>query len=87
MRCTAHGYYSTAASHSVALKQFSPSSCIQEERDLFINKNICNTKHIYTTLMLHTERRGLKYIYTNGKFLHDMLVNWLYGGIRILLFS
>jgi len=22
----------------------------------------------------------------NGKFLHDMLVNWLYGGIRSLLF-
>jgi len=22
----------------------------------------------------------------NGKFLHDMLVNWLYGGIRTLLF-
>jgi len=35
--------------------------------------------------MLHTERRGLE-IYMNGKFLHDMLVNWLYGGIRKLLF-
>jgi len=22
----------------------------------------------------------------NGKFLHDMIVNWLYGGIRTLLF-
>jgi len=27
---TAHGYYSTGGGHSVALKQFSPSSCIQE---------------------------------------------------------
>jgi len=45
----------------------------------------CYTKHIYAILMLHTERRGLK-IYLNGKFLHDMLVNWLYGGIRTLLF-
>jgi len=39
------------------------------------------TKHIYTTLMLYT---GIKNI--DGKFLHDMLVNWLYGGIRTLLF-
>jgi len=30
MWCTAHGYYSAGAGHSVALKQFSPSSCIQE---------------------------------------------------------
>jgi len=34
--------------------------------------------------MLYAERRGKK---MNGKFLHDMLVNWLYfGGIWTLLF-
>jgi len=54
MWCTAHGYYSTGAGHSVALKQFRPSSRTYEERDLFINKSICYTKHIYATLMLHT---------------------------------
>jgi len=38
--------------------------------------------YLYTTLMFHT---GIKIM--NGKFLHDiMLVNWLYGGIRTLLF-
>jgi len=81
MWCTAHGYYSASAGHSVALKQFSPSSCIQElmRKDLFINKN---TKHIYAALMLYTER-SIKNM--NCKFLHDMLVNWLYGGIRTLL--
>jgi len=30
MWSTAHGYYSAGAGHSVALKQFSPSSCIQK---------------------------------------------------------
>jgi len=81
MWSTAHGYYSAGAGHSVALKLF-------EERDLFINKNICYTKHIYTTLMLHTERRGLKiYIYMNSKFLHDMLVNWLYSCDGLLLWN
>jgi len=30
MWSTAHGYYFAGAGHSVALKQFSPSSCIQE---------------------------------------------------------
>jgi len=38
-------------------------------------------KTYYTTLMLHT---GIKNM--DRKFLHDMLANWLYGGIRTLLF-
>jgi len=41
-------------------------------------------KNIYTALVLFTERKGIKNM--NGKFLHDMLVNWLYSGIRTLLF-
>jgi len=57
MRFTAHGYYSTNFGHSIALKQFSPSSCIQElmTKETYLStKNICYTKHIYTALMLHT---------------------------------
>jgi len=81
MWSTAHGYHSAGAGHSVAIKQFNTSSRTYEERDLFINKNICYSKHIYTTLMLHTGIRNI-----NIKFLHDMLVNWLYGSIRSLLF-
>jgi len=38
----------------------------------------------YKALMLYAER-SIKNM--NGKFLHDMLVNWLYfSGIRTLLF-
>jgi len=41
-----------------------------------------------SALMLYTERRGIKQCINNmnGKFLHDMLVNWLYDGIITLLF-
>jgi len=58
---TAHGYYSAGAGHSVALKQFSPYSCIQGlmRKKPYLLTKTCYTKHIYTTLMLHTERKGL----------------------------
>jgi len=87
MWSTAHGYYSTGAGHSVALKQFSPSSCIQEllrKETYLLTKNICYTKHIYTALMYVQKEEVQKNV--DGKFLHDMLVNWLYSGIRTLLF-
>jgi len=83
MWSTAHRYYSAGAGNSVALKQFSPSSCILRKETYLLTKT-CYTKHIYAAFMLYTERRGIKIM--NGKFLHDMLVNWLYGGIRTLLF-
>jgi len=50
-------------------------------KETYLLTKACYTKHIYATLMLHT---GIKNM--NDKFLHDMLVNWLYGGIRTLLF-
>jgi len=67
MRSTAHRYYSAGAGHSVELKQFSPSSCIQEliKKETYLLTKTCYIKHIYATLMLHTERRGLK-IYMNS---------------------
>jgi len=57
MWSTAHRYYSTGARHSVALKQFSPSSCIQElmKKETYIKT--CYAKYINTGLMLH---RGIK---------------------------
>jgi len=62
MWSTAHRYNSSGAGHSVALKQFSPSSCIQElmRKETYLLTKNCYTKHIYTALMLYTERRGIK---------------------------
>jgi len=82
---TAHRYYSVGAGHSVALKQFSSSSCFQElmrKENYLLQKYIMLYKtYNYTDLMLHTNIKNM-----NGKFLHDMLVNWFYGGIRTLMF-
>jgi len=77
MLSTAHRYYSACAGHSVALKQFSPSSCIQElmRKETYLLTKTCYERHIYTALMLYTERRGIKKN-MNGKFLHDILFNW-----------
>jgi len=62
MWSTAHGYYSTGAGHSIALEQFSPSSCIQElvRKETYLLTKTCYAKHIYAALMLYTERKGKK---------------------------
>jgi len=44
---------------------------MRKETYLLTTKNI-----FYKALMLHTKRRSIKH--TNVKFLHDVLVNWLY---------
>jgi len=53
-------------------------------KETYLLTKTCYTKHIYAALMLYTGRWAIKNM--NGKFLHDMLINWLYGGIRTLLF-
>jgi len=71
-----HEYYSAGA---VALRQFSPSSCIK--RDLFISRNIIIM--LYKTYLCNF---NVAYRYKKIWTVHDMFVNWLYGGIRTLLF-
>jgi len=57
MWSTAHGYYSAGAGHSVALKQFGPSSCIQElmRKEIYLLTKTYVIQNIlfYATLMLH----------------------------------
>jgi len=64
----------TGAGHSVALKQFSPSSCIQELMRKETSKNIC---YGYAALMLYTERRGIKNI-TSPWYACRLVVWWYY---------
>jgi len=64
-----HGYYSAGAEYSVALKQFSPPSCIQE----FMRKEI------YLLNVVYRKKRHKKNM--NGKFLHawytcELVVRW-----------
>jgi len=40
--------------------------------------------YLYNFNVAYRKKRFKKYM--NSKFLHDMFVNWLYGGIRTLLF-
>jgi len=81
---TAHGYYSVDAGHSIVLKQFGPSSCIQDlmrKETYLLTKNMLYKTYLSNFLMLHT---GIKNM--NDKFLYDMFVDWLYGGTWTLLF-
>jgi len=76
MWSTAHGYYFTGAGHSVPLKQFThPLTFLWGKRYLYktylCSFNVVRRKRIYKNM--------------NSKILHDMLVNWLYSGIRTLL--
>jgi len=68
--------WSTGAGHSVALKQFSPSSCIEE----FMRKEtylLTKTFVIQNILILCNYNVAYKYKKNkNSIFLHDMLVNW-----------
>jgi len=83
MWSTAHVYYSADAGHSVALKQFSPSSFIQ---DLVRKETYLLTKtYVIQKIFIAVYRKKRYKNYMNGKFLH-MFVNWLYSGIRPLLF-
>jgi len=78
-----HRYYFACAGHSVALKQFSPSSCIQE---LIRKENYLLTKtYVIYKIYLCNFNVAYRYKNMNNKFLHDILVNWLYIGIRTLL--
>jgi len=64
MWSTAHGYYSAVTCHSVTLKQFGPSSCIQElmrKETYLLTKTYVIQNIFYTNLMLHIQVLYKKY--------------------------